>query len=155
MSQLKYAQYILTEPFKPLPRHIKKKETQLKSGNFLEATHLMRLEDTLVQGASYTDCVWIWGKKGAEPVESEIAHTHDFDEVLGLVGSRREDPFALGGEIEFWLEDEQYILTKSCLIFVPRELKHCPLRFRRVDSPIFFFTWGQGSNYTRTSGRED
>jgi hypothetical protein len=155
MSQLKYAGYILTEPFKPLPRHIRKKEEQTKSGNYLEATHLFRLEDTLVRGASYTDCAWIWDMKGSQPVESEIAHTHDFDEVLGLIGSRREDPYALGGEIEFWLEDEQYTLTRSCLIYVPRTMKHCPLRFRRIDSPIFFFTWGQGSDYKRTSGQED
>jgi hypothetical protein len=141
MSQLKYARYILTEPFKPLPRHIKKKDAQIKSGNFLEATHLMRLEDTLVQGASYTDCVWLWEKKGAESVETEIAHTHNFDEVLGLIGSRREDPFDLGGEIEFWLEDEQYILAKSCLIFVPKEMKHRPLLIHRLDKPVFHFGW--------------
>ncbi len=155
MSQLKYARYILTDPVKPVPRLIKRKEEQMKSGNYLEATRLFRLEDTLVKGSSYTDCAWIWDKKGAEPVETEIAHTHDFDETVGLIGSRREDPFALGGELEFWLEDEQYILSKSCLIFVPKGLKHCPLRFRKIDSPIFFFTTGQGANYVRTSGQEE
>jgi hypothetical protein len=40
------------------------------------------------------------------------------------------------------------------LIFIPRNMKHLPLIFRRIDSPIFFFTMGNGKTYTRTSGIE-
>jgi hypothetical protein len=53
----------------------------------------------------------------------------------------------LGGEVEFWLEDEKYLLTKSCLIFAPKGLKHCPLRVIRVDRPIFHFTVVTGGEY--------
>ena len=87
-------------------------------------------------------------------MKTEIAHSHDFDEVLGFIGTVRSDPYDLGGEIEFWLDDEQYIFNKTCLIFVPRGLKHLPLIFRRVDSPIFFFTEGNGTTYTRSSEKE-
>jgi len=154
MAERKYEKYIITSP-KPLnPQYVKKKEEQRKSGSYTETTRMFSLDDTIAKGAFYTDCVWVWSKKGPEGVKTEIAHTHDFDEVLGFIGTVRQNPFELGGEIEFWLEDEQYIFTKSCLIFVPRGLRHLPLIFRRVDSPIFFFTEGNGTAYTRSSGQE-
>lgn len=60
-----------------------------------------------------------------------------------------------GAEIEIWLEDERHILTKSCLIFAPRNLSHCPLVFHRIDNPVFFFTDGNGASYTRATGVEE
>ena len=154
MAERKYSKYIITEPKPPSPQYLKKKEEQRKSGSYVESTPMFRLDDSVAKGAFYTDCVWLWDKKGANAVQSEIAHTHDFDEVLGFAGTIRANPRELGGEIEFWLEDEQYIFTKSCLIFVPRGMKHLPLLFRKIDSPIFFFTTGNGTMYTRTSGQE-
>jgi hypothetical protein len=115
---------------------------------------MFSLDDSIAKGAFYTDCVWVMSKQGAGTVTTEIAHTHDFEEVLGFIGTVKGNPRDLGGEIEFWLEDEQYIFSKSCLIFVPRGLKHLPLVFRRVDSPIFFFTEGNGTMYTRATGKE-
>jgi hypothetical protein len=55
--------------------------------------------------------------------------------------------YELGGEIEFWLEDEKYMLTKSCIIFVPKGMKHCPIVFRRIDRPIFHFIFVTGGKY--------
>ncbi len=40
----------------------------------------------------------------------------------------------------------EQVFTRSCLIFVPPGVKHCPLLIRRVDRPIFHFS-------TVTSGR--
>ena len=79
----------------------------------------------------------------------EVAHNHDFDEIIGMVGSRKDNPCELGGEVEFWMEDEKYILTKSCLIFIPGGVKHCPLVFKRVDSPIFLFETANSPVYEK------
>jgi hypothetical protein len=38
------------------------------------------------------------------------------------------------------MEDEKFIINKSCMIFVPAGIKHCPLILKRVDRPIFHFT---------------
>jgi hypothetical protein len=43
--------------------------------------------------------------------------------------------------------EEKHILTKSCLVFVPKGLKHCPFIVRRVDRPIFHFTSGPTGIY--------
>jgi hypothetical protein len=154
MPEQKYAKYIITEPKPPQERYLKKKEEQKKSGNYIESVRMFSLDDSIAKGAFYTDCVWMMAKNGEGAVQSEIAHSHDFDEVLGFIGTVPGNPRALGGEIEFWLEDEQYIFDKSCLIFVPRGMKHLPLIFHRIDSPIFFFTEGNGSAYTRATGQE-
>ena len=52
------------------------------------------------------------------------------------------------------LEDEQYTITESCLIFVPAGMKHLPLIFRRIDYPVFFWTASDSKSYGRTSGNE-
>lgn len=157
MSELKYAKYVITEDLsKPPPAQFRQRiEEQRQAGDYVESTHMLSLNDSIAEGAFYFDCVWLWHKHGARGVQTEIAHTHDFDEILGFMGSRRESPRELNAEIEFWLEDEQYIITQSCLIFVPRGLPHLPLIFHRIDSPVFFFTGGNGSSYGRTSGSEE
>jgi len=157
MAERKYAKYIITENIRtsqPPAEMMKRIEEQRKSGNYTEGTALFNLNDKIIKGAYYVDCHWLWKTHGTQGIQTEIAHTHDFDEVLGFIGSSRENPRKLNGEIEFWLEDEQYVIDYSCLIFVPRGLKHLPLVFRRIDSPVFFFTAGNGTAYTRSSGNE-
>jgi hypothetical protein len=129
-------------------------EEQRKAGNYMESQYLFHLDDTILPGGFYTDCHWIMGVKGNGGAQTEIAHTHAFGETLGFVGSDPQHPRELGGEIELWLEDEQYTLTSSCLIFVPPNMRHLPLIFKRVDRPFFFWTASDSKNYGRTSGNE-
>jgi hypothetical protein len=92
----------------------------------------------------------MWSGSEYYPTTAEPeAHAHDFDEVITFFGTNLEDPHDLCGEIELWLEDEQHIITKSCIVFVPRGMKHGPLIIRRVDRPIFHFAAGPGSVYIK------
>jgi mannose-6-phosphate isomerase-like protein (cupin superfamily) len=74
-------------------------------------------------------------------------HKHDYDEVLCFFGTNPEDFYDLGGEAEFWIEDEKHIITRSSIVFIPAGVQHCPLSFLRVDRPIFHFTGGPGKMY--------
>ncbi len=159
MAEKKYSKYIMTEPDKTYLKSLEGKtpksiEEQRKAGNYFEGVYMFHLDDKILPGGFYTDCHWITAVHGKAGVQTEIAHTHDFGETLGFVGSVPGKPRELGGEIEFWLEDEQYIFDKSCLIFVPAGMKHLPLIFRRIDSPIFFWTASDSRTYGRTSGNE-
>ena len=99
------------------------------------ATRVLMLDDNVTEGAMKFSCSWYFGAPD-KPLE---AHTHDYNELLGFFGCDPENPHDLGGEIEFWLEDEQYFIDKSCLIFIPKGMKHCPLSTRRIDRPFFHF----------------
>jgi hypothetical protein len=81
--------------------------------------------------------VWALGVSSRE--QDLEAHTHDYNEVLGWIGTDWKNPHDLGGEIEFWMEDEKYILTKSCIIYIPKGVRHCPLKDLKVDRPFIHF----------------
>ena len=110
-------------------------------------TLLFRFDDTKVSGVGFfTDCAWVWPKEDDITMEAE-SHSHDFDEIVTLFGTNPEDPRDLCAEVEFWLDDEKYTLTKSCIIHIPKGLKHCPLIFRNVERPIFHYIVGQAGRY--------
>lgn len=137
MAESKYAKYIVTEikPSLKIPEYRVDLEDTLPG----MLTRMIYLDDEVIKGAFYLECVWYW--KGINKVKVK-AHTHDFDEVIAFFGTNPDDHHDLGGEVELWLGDEKYLLTKSCIVFVPKGLKHCPLIIRRVDRPIFHFTTG-------------
>jgi hypothetical protein len=140
MVEKKYSQYIVTRP--------KPDETRTAFDANLpppeSRTRAIYLDGEVVKGAFYVATSWFWKPtdKGPNP------HAHEFDEVLGFFGTNPDDIYDLCGEVEFWLGDEQYILNKSCMIFIPRGLVHCPLIMRRVDRPIFHFSAGTNSMYS-------
>ena len=100
---------------------------------------MIAVNDYVLKGASmHFGSAW-WTAPLPES-ETYKPHYHDADEIIGLFGSNIEDPFDLGGEAEYWFEDEKYTITKSCLIYVPKGTRHCPLFYRRVDRPWFTFS---------------
>ena len=153
MSELKYGKNIVTEDFmpqvSPMPvEMVEMIEEQEKKGNTIDRTMMFAIQDSIVKGSFFMGCEWVWGVTG-DGVQTETPHHHDCDEIIGFVGSRKENPRELYGEIEFWMEDEKFLLTKSCLIFIPKGTRHCPIIFRRVDSPIFMFESANDTFYDK------
>jgi hypothetical protein len=133
----KYGRYIVTE-LKPRTRKPDVERTRTM-------TDVFRLDDDVIKGAMYVECVWF--RKGSDT--GNEAHTHDFDEFLTFWGTNPDDPHDLCGEVELWLEDEKHIITKSCLVYIPAGMKHCPMIVRRVDKPILHFSAGTIKRYER------
>ena len=137
----KYAKYIFQD-VKPIdipPEALAKiKQEQEKQQSMVDATHLLNLDTTRSQGAPYLDFVWLW--EGSAKGYAEAEHTHDFDEFIGFIGvGDQDDPYDLDSEIEVWLGGEKYMITRSCLIYVPKGIRHCPVRFTRIGKPVLFF----------------
>jgi hypothetical protein len=142
MAETKYGKHIITGTKADLEQPAFRQDAEdVAAGNH---TRLIYLDDDVIKGAFYVECVWYW--KGSERSIVD-AHTHPFDEVITFFGTNPDDPEDLCGEVELWLEDEKHILTKSSLIYVPKGMKHCPLIIRRADRPIFHFTTGPGGKY--------
>jgi len=141
MTKSKYAKYIITKKFTPeeiSPEMIKRME---------EWNHLILWTDNrVVPGSFQMNCCWFVKAPESQPY---FQHKHDVPEIIGLFGSDYNNPHDMGGEVEFWMEDEKFLITKSCMIFVPAGVKHCPLYVRRVDKPIFHFSVVTSPLYTQ------
>lgn len=140
MAEQKYAQYILRDLKVP-------KDAQYRQENYKKrATRILWLEDEIMQGSSSIILSWYW--KATEK-EGTPSHVHDYDEIVGFIGNDHQNPHDLGGEVEFWMDDEKYLLDKSCLIWIPAGLRHCPLRMTRVDRPILFLAVSMAKKYLK------
>ena len=86
-----------------------------------------------LKGAPYAEAVWFCTTNDTGPAP----HSHeDFDEFIGFIGSDPEDPENLNGEVNFFIEDEMISSTKSCLVYIPRGLRHSPIYiYRSLNAP--------------------
>ncbi|OGO20155.1 MAG: hypothetical protein A2Z15_07015 [Chloroflexi bacterium RBG_16_50_11] len=142
MKKFKYEKCII-EGVRP---DLKLADFRINTNDFVPGmeTRLLHLDEKTLKGSFYVSCFWFW--KGSEEVLVK-PHVHEYDEVLGCIGTDPKDPQDLCGEIEFWLDDEKYLIRKSSLIFVPKGLKHAPFIVRTVNRPIFHFTTGPTGMY--------
>jgi hypothetical protein len=144
MAANQYAQHIITD-FKP---GLELPEFRGKPGIPNDRSNLMLwLGNKVIQGSPYVEAVWLW-PQAASSGSGFPQHVHDHDETIGFFGTDTANVRDLGGEIEFWLEDEKYSLTRSCIIFVPPGMKHCPIKFIKIERPIFHFIFATGGEYT-------
>ena len=97
------------------------------------------IDGNVVPGAFQMNTAWYYAVPERDPIFLEHMH-EDADELIGFIGSDPSNPSDLGGEIEFSLNGEAHLLTKSSIIFAPAGLAHNPMRILRVDRPIFHFS---------------
>ena len=111
------------------------------------ATRVLWMDKNVVPGAFQMNVSWYCKPKNHAPV----AHNHKADEIIGFFGGDYNDPSNLNGEVEMWLEDQQFLLTKSTFLFAPSGMNHCPLIIRRADRPIFHFSIVTSGTYELTA----
>ena len=83
-------------------------------------------------------------------------HVHKYPEVIYLLGTDPENPMDLGAEVEMHMgpELEQYVLTKSCLIYIPANFVHGWWVIREVIRPFIVFDINQSPTHTEKALRE-
>lgn len=131
MAKSKYAKYIVTELKEPEQKRI------IAADYAKYARRILWMDEDVVPGAFHMNTSWFL--KAAAALEN-VPHSHDNPEIVGFFSCDPQNPYDLGAEVEFWLEDEKQTITKSAMIFVPPHMVHCPMILRRVDRPIFHFT---------------
>lgn len=147
MDGTKYGKYIITET----PRHPEHPESRdiVSPVPWCDSLYVDNELDGTVKGAYYLETCLVLRTGTMESLT--VSHTHSFDEYLIFLGTNPEDQFDLGGEVELWLGDEKHMLTKTCAVFAPAEMPHCPLVIHKVDRPFIFITTGPGLGYVRKS----
>jgi hypothetical protein len=131
--------YFITEPkpgFEP--------EFFGRPAELIQTIDLAFLDNDVLKGGSYVQAVWFF--KGSDEIAVH-PHVHDFDEILGFFGCDPEHPRELGGQVENTIDGEEYVMTESGILFVPKGVLHGPLYIRRVDRPFFHFATGNTALY--------
>lgn len=149
MAELKYAgniikKYLTNEEFIARGRTPDKREPDVPFSK-----GLLWLDEKIIKGAFYMEvCLLEPGNKSTG--EWVKPHTHEFDEIIGFVGTSVENPADLGGEVIIYLDDEKHVLTETCMVYVPAGLKHCPLSLEKVSRPIVHWSVMTGKQYLWT-----
>jgi hypothetical protein len=139
MSETKYGKYIITE--------IKPKVEAPWTPKFKpdELIPMLFLDDSVIKGAFYVESAWTLPPFAKE--SHGESHHHDYDEVLAFFGTDTKNPHDLCAEAEVHIGGEVHTVTKSCLIFIPKNIPHGPIVFKRIDRPIFHFSCGTSKKY--------
>ena len=150
MEETKYGKYIITET----PRHPEHPESRdiVSHVPWCDSLYINNELDGAVKGAYYLETCMMLRTGSLESLA--VPHSHSFDEYLLFLGTNPEDQFDLGGEVELWLGDEKHMITRTCAVFAPAGLPHCPLVVHKVDRPFMFITTGPGLGYMREDGEE-
>ena len=119
------------------------------------ARRVLWMDSNNVPGAFQMNISWYMNASDVRPLYRHDEHSHDFDELVGFIGSNPDDPYDLGGEIEIGIGGELHRLTKSSVIFMPANLKHLPLSIIRVDRPILHFSVSMNPVYRNKKSEGD
>lgn len=152
----KYDKYFITrDDTPPNPIH----PVSRNKGN-LPWENYMYINDEIngaVKNAFYMEPNLVLGIQQGESIMSGHGkpHNHAFDEYLVWLGTNPNDLDDLGGEVEFWIEDEKHMITRSTTVFVPAGIYHLPMQIHRVDRPFIFLTTGNTIRYRHLSYHPD
>jgi len=89
----------------------------------------------------------IWVYEIPYPNPYVINHSHPYDEYLFFIGIDPENPEELYGEVEFGIGGETYTFDTTTAIYLPANLEHCPVTYKRVDRPHVFVALSEGGDY--------
>lgn len=142
MSNKKFEKYIVTELQAP------DFGAEVTAAYNKFARRILWVDDNVVDGSFQMNCSWYLKPMSPRDENSNGGeHIHRTDEIIGFFGSDPDDPYRLNAEIEFRMEDEEFVLTKTCMIFVPKGIKHTIPFLRRVEKPVFHFTTVTGGQW--------
>lgn len=136
MSELQYRKYFIEKPIYEIGVGFKVVGRQLPSMTFLN--------EALVPGSNhYVEFSWIYEVTDPNPVIGE--HAHDSDQIVLHIGSDAKNPEDLGAEVEIVIGGEKWVTNKTHLFYLPKDLKHGPITWLKVDRPLIEMTIALGS----------
>jgi hypothetical protein len=110
---------------------------------------LVWLDGQKAPGAPYMELVWFKSVNDTGPAP----HAHDFDELIGFIGSDPDDPEALHAEVTFDIAGDVVRTEKSCIAFCPEGTEHSPITVPSLDRPLYHFSIGNGGDYVREGNK--
>ena len=140
----KFAEYFIQDLQEPATFTSASPEYQALYKRFSQ--RILWIDDKMVPGAFQMNTAWYFEVPERDPIFLEHSHD-DTSELIGFFSSDMNNPYDLGGKIEFSLGGEAHLLTRSTLIFVPAGMPHNPMRILEVNRPIFHFSVVMSGQY--------
>jgi len=137
----KYGEYIVQELQEP--GHTTE-DSRARYAKF--AKRILYMDTNVVPGAFQMNTSWYHSCTPAD--KPSVEHVHDVPEIIGFYGSDPDNPNDLCGEVEFTIEGEKHLLTKTTMIYMPPGVRHLPLAVVKVSRPIFHFSICTSPEYT-------
>ncbi|MDR2611022.1 MAG: hypothetical protein LBC58_06155 [Clostridiales Family XIII bacterium] len=110
---------------------------------------LIWLDGEKAPGAPYMELVWFKSVNETGPAP----HAHDFDELIGFIGSDPEDPENLNAEVTLDIAGDIVHVQNSCIAFCPEGTIHSPITVPALERPIYHFSIGNGGDYVREGNK--
>jgi hypothetical protein len=85
----------------------------------------------------------------AKPISFDMTHSHDFEETLCFIGGNPLDITDFEAVIEYTIDGEKHVLTKTGCVTMPPGVPHCPITIKNVspEKPIVFLEISLSSSY--------
>jgi hypothetical protein len=76
-------------------------------------------------------------------------HKHPHDEIILAIGSNPDNYDDLGAELEIAMgpEQEKYIVNTTTAIYIPGNMLHCPLVWKKITRPHLLVVLSMGDAY--------
>ena len=131
MKKVRHKKILVTKPAYEIGRNIEVTGRQLPSMTFMS--------NEFVPGSNvYVEFGWIWEVPDPNPLIVE--HKHDYDQVVLHIGTDPKNPEDLGAEFEMVIDGEPVTINRTHSLYLPKGLKHGPIRWKRVDRPVIEMT---------------
>ncbi len=109
---------------------------------------LFYVDTNIHPGAWAVEACWFCG---SIPIEyCHPTHVHDYDETILFMGTDPNDPSDLGAEVDLYIEGEPVKIDKTCQVFIPAGVEHCPLHVTHVDRPFIQAAVANNSHYYKS-----
>jgi hypothetical protein len=146
MPAQKTSKYIVNKPGR-YPDELKGKRANVAEPvPGVKTTHLITATDKIIDKYFYVDTTWLWSGGAKEPVGR--SHSHDYAQVIGLIGGKPGADQDLDGEITIWLDGHKETFTKNHLVYIPAGVIHGPFLFSKINTPVLFTVIAMNGQYS-------
>ncbi|MDY6827071.1 MAG: hypothetical protein SVV67_07865 [Bacillota bacterium] len=76
---------------------------------------------------------WMYGVPVPNPCIHE--HVHDYDQIILNYGLDSSNPQVLGADVEYYIGGQPIDFNTSSGIYIPKGVKHGPVKWNKVDRP--------------------
>jgi len=126
MPDINYEKYLIKEPIIQSQPALNVQNRTFPPLIYLSSAQIPEIKYNIEFG-------WVWGMPQPNPYLDE--RVGEYDEILLNIGGDCYNPEELGADIEYSLGDQILSISSTSAIFIPRGVRHGPLKYKEFRHP--------------------